>query len=68
MICMNYNHNKKFRLLKFYSGYGKISFNSPTGYSKKIINAHTVVTSHGRRIPFEKVLKKNCPHMNNLCD
>jgi len=35
MICMNYNHNKKFRLLKFYSGYGKICFNSPTGYSKK---------------------------------
>ena len=38
---MNYDHNKKFELLKFYSGYGKFYLNSPKGYSRKIINAQT---------------------------
>jgi len=41
MVCMNYDHNKKFGLLKFNSGYGKMYFNSPKGYSRKIINAQT---------------------------
>jgi len=41
MICMNYDHNKKFGLLKFHSGYGKKKFNSPKGYYRKIINAQT---------------------------
>jgi len=41
MICMNYDHNKKFGLLKFYSGYGKFNLNSLKGYSLKIINAQT---------------------------
>ena len=41
MICMNYDHNKKFGLLKFHSGYGKFNLNSPKGYSLKIINAQT---------------------------
>jgi len=41
MDCMNYYHNKKFGLLKFHSGYGKIYFNNPKGYSRKIINAQT---------------------------
>jgi len=43
MICMNYNNNKKFELLKFHSGYGKFNLNSPKGYSLKIINAQTDV-------------------------
>ena len=38
---MNYDHNKKFGLLKFHSGYGKVNLNSPKGYSLKIINAQT---------------------------
>jgi len=42
MICMNYDHNKMFGLLKFHSGYGKFYFNSPKGYNWKIINAQTV--------------------------
>ena len=41
MICMNYEHNKKFGLLEFRSGYGKFYLNSPKGYSRKIINAQT---------------------------
>jgi len=41
MICMNYDHNKKFGLLKFHSGYGNVYLNSPKGYSKKIINPQT---------------------------
>ena len=45
---MNYDHNKKFVLLKFHSGYDKFNLNSPKGYSLKIINAQTVVKStHG---------------------
>ena len=32
MICINYDHNKKFELLQFHSG-----------YSRKIINAQTAV-------------------------
>jgi len=38
---MNYDHNKKFGLLKFHSGYGTFYFNSPKGYNRKIINAQT---------------------------
>ena len=38
---MNYEHNKKFGLLKFHSGYGHLNLNSPKGYSLKIINAQT---------------------------
>jgi len=41
MICIIYDHNKKFGLLKFHSGYGKFNLNSPKGYSLKIINAQT---------------------------
>jgi len=41
MICMNYDYNKKFGLLKFHSGYGKNYFKSPKGYTRKIINAQT---------------------------
>ena len=41
MICMNYDHNKKFGLLQFHSGYGKFYFNSPKGYNRKKINAQT---------------------------
>ena len=42
MNCMNYDHNKKFGLIKFHSGYGTFNLNSPKGYSRKIINAQTV--------------------------
>jgi len=42
MICSNYDHNKKFGLLKFNSGYGKFNLNSSKGYSLKIINVQTV--------------------------
>jgi len=45
MICMNYDHNKKFGLLKFNSGYGKFNLNSPKGYSLKIINAQHAISS-----------------------
>jgi len=38
---MNYDNNKKFGLLKFYSGYGKFNLNSPKGFSLKIFNAQT---------------------------
>jgi len=41
IICRNYDHNKKFGLLHFHSGYRKIYFNSPKGYIRKIINAQT---------------------------
>jgi len=41
MICMNYDHNKKFGLLQFHLGYGKFNLNSPKGYSLKNINAQT---------------------------
>jgi len=41
MICMNYDHNKKFGLLKFHSGYEKFNLNSPKGYSLRIINVQT---------------------------
>jgi len=42
MICINHDHDKKFELLKFHSGYGKFNLNSPKGYSQKIINVQTV--------------------------
>ena len=35
MICMTYDHNKKFGLFKFHSG-----------YSRKIVNAQTVSCLH----------------------
>jgi len=38
---MDYDHNKKFGLLIFFSGYEKNNLNSPKGYSLKIINAQT---------------------------
>ena len=41
MICMNYDHNKKFGLLKSHSGYETFNLNSPKGYSLKIIYAQT---------------------------
>ena len=41
MICMNYDYNKKFGLLKFHSGYEIFYLNSPKGYSLKIINVQT---------------------------
>jgi len=41
MICINYDHNKKFGLLKFHSNYDIIYLNSPKGYSLKIINTQT---------------------------
>jgi len=41
MICMNFDHNKKFGLLKFHSGYEIFYFNSPKGYTRKIINTQT---------------------------
>jgi len=41
---MNYDHKKKFGLLKFNSGYGKLYFNSPKGYNSNIINAQTEET------------------------
>jgi len=41
MICMNYDHNKKFGLLKFHLGYELFYLNSPNGSSRKIINAQT---------------------------
>ena len=38
---MNNDNNKKFGLLQFYSGYGKLYLNSPKGYSRKKFNAQT---------------------------
>jgi len=38
---MNYDHNKKFGLLKFHLGYVKFNLNIPKGYSLKLINAQT---------------------------
>jgi len=38
---MNYDHNKKFVLLKLHTGYGKFYFNSRNGYNRKIIMAQT---------------------------
>ena len=48
MICINYDHNKKFGLLKFHSGYGKFNLNSPKGYSLKQINGQTAPMSMSR--------------------
>ena len=68
---MNYDHNKKFGLLNFFSAYGKFNLNSPKGYSLKIINAET--DEHGKLISkmilsiglFKKLLKdvKTCEHV-----
>ena len=38
---MNYDHNKKFGLFQFQSGYRKLYLNSPKGYSRKNIKAQT---------------------------
>jgi len=38
---MNYDHNKKFGLLKFNSGYDNYYLNSPKDYIRKIINMQT---------------------------
>ena len=45
---MHYDNNKKFGLLQFHSGYGKLNLhvNSPKGYSRKIINAQTDLTKY----------------------
>jgi len=49
---MNYDHNNKFGLLKFHSGYGKFYLNSPKGYTRKIINAQTAWDSKsGPQVP-----------------
>ena len=41
-ICINYDHKKKFGLLKFHSVYRKLYLNSPKGYNSwKKINAQT---------------------------
>ena len=53
MICMNYDHNKKFGLLKFHSGYGKFYFNSLKGNNRKIINAQTEHESKTYSITFQ---------------
>jgi len=45
IICMNYDHNKKFGLLKFHLGYGKFYLNSPNDYIRKMNNAQTEITS-----------------------
>jgi len=39
--CMNYDNNKNVGLFKFQSGYRKLYFKSPKGYSRKIIKAQT---------------------------
>ena len=46
MICMNFDHNKKFGLLKFHSGYGNCYLNSLKGYSRTIINAQTATAKY----------------------
>jgi len=38
---MNYDNNKKFGLLQFYSGHGHFYLNSPKGFCRKKINAQT---------------------------
>jgi len=38
MICMNYDHNKKFGLLKLHAGYGNCNLKSPKGYGLKVIH------------------------------
>ena len=48
---MNYDHNKKFGLFKFQSGYRKLYLNSPKGYSRKIINAQTAQNTYLTIIP-----------------
>ena len=49
MICMDFDHNKRFGLLKFHSGYVKFYFNSQKGYNRKMINAQTGIN---RIIPY----------------
>ena len=41
MICMHYDHNQFFGVLKFQLGYRKLYLNSPKGYGRKIINSQT---------------------------
>ena len=47
---MNYDHNKKFGLLKFHSGYGK--FNSPKGYSLKKLTRRLMVLDIAKTMTF----------------
>jgi len=53
MICMPFDHNNKFGLLKFHSGFGKFYFNSPKDYSRKIINAQTGTVVYQQFSPVE---------------
>jgi len=57
---MNYDHNKKFGLLKCYSGYGKINLNSPKGYSLKIINAQTVLQQAAIIVKIHRSCSEEC--------
>jgi len=41
MNCMNNDLNKKIGLFKFQLGHRKFYLNSPKGYNRNIINAHT---------------------------
>jgi len=44
MICTNHDHNKKFGLLKFHSGYRNINLDSPEGYGLKKITRRLTTT------------------------
>ena len=46
---MNFDHNKKYGLIKFHSGYGKFNLNIPKGYSLKVINAQTASVGGNRK-------------------
>ena len=63
MIWMNYDHNKKFGLLKVHSGYGKFNLNSPKGYSLKIINAQTDKNSTMNTLAFRRLF----PQCSMIC-
>jgi len=51
MICMNYDHNKKFGILKFYSGNGIFFSIARRGILEKIINAQTVIKPDPDAVP-----------------
>jgi len=44
MICIKYDHNKKFWLLKFHWGYGNFNLNSLKGYSLKKLTRRLLAT------------------------
>jgi len=62
MICMNYDHNKKFRLLKFDSGYSQKIINAQTGidqsktftllFKSNILDFETLSRVHVYRIEY----------------